>query len=149
VSTTARLLGVNWLGVNWLGVNWLGVNWLGAIWLGVNWLGAIWLLALSLCVVFPTHVSSAAPESLQELKQAGQVGEQVDGYVGIVGSDLDEQGRALVDRINAERMAAYARIAEAEGVAVEQVAALAGAKLVEGAPSGQYVRDSTGAWKQK
>jgi len=97
-------------------------------------------------------VASAATdeaETLGELKRAGQVGEQIDGYVGVVANGLDPASRELVERINGKRREAYAAIAAKQGVTLEQVAALAGAKLVEATPGGQLVRDSTGSWKRK
>jgi len=108
------------------------------------------LLGAVLCAM-PLAASAASDEAetLGELKRSGQVGEQVDGYVGVVADGLDAASRALVERINLKRREAYAAIAAKQGVTLEQVAALAGAKLVEATPGGQLVRDSTGSWKRK
>jgi uncharacterized protein len=94
----------------------------------------------------------AAPVAASELdaaKTSGYVGEQLDGYVAVVSDGVPASVKALVEKINAGRRAEYARIAQKNGVAVDVVAAQAGAKLLERAPSGEYVRDATGRWKRK
>jgi len=109
------------------------------------------MLALGILLCASASFVAWADEAptLQQLKQAGQVGERVDGYVGIVAAEIDATARAVVERINAERRAAYEKIATQQGVSADEVAALAGAKLVAAAPTGQLVQDSTGSWKQK
>jgi len=108
-----------------------------------------WLLAICLCAAPLASASQADAAGLGELKQSGKVGEQVDGFVGAVAATLDPEARALVERVNAERREAYTEIAAKAGATLEQVSAVAGSKLVEGTPSGLYVRDSTGNWKRK
>ena len=109
-----------------------------------------WLLRLALCVTVVAHTVALAGEpTLGALKQQGVVGEQVDGYLGFVRADADADARALIEQINTERRAAYTEIATRTGAALEQVAKLAGGKLVAAAPSGQFVWDSTGRWKRK
>lgn len=81
-------------------------------------------------------------------KAAGQVGERPDGYAGIVKS-APANVRSLVQDINAKRRAQYARIAAKQNIAVEDVAALAGAKAIRRAKPGTYVMDASGAWVRK
>jgi uncharacterized protein YdbL (DUF1318 family) len=83
---------------------------------------------------------------LDEARDAGLLGEQADGYVGIVGASSPELERLAAD-VNARRRAHYEEIATRNGTRVEAVAALAGKKLVEGAPSGQFVK-TNGGWKR-
>lgn len=85
---------------------------------------------------------------LDGAKAGGQVGEQADGYVGLVSGDAPAEVKALVERINSGRRREYARIAKKNDIPVEAVAAQAGAKLVERAPAGTYVRDG-GGWRRK
>jgi len=92
---------------------------------------------------------AANAESLDGAKSAGQIGESVDGYVHLVDENAPGDVKALVKDVNEKRRAKYASIAIERGVPVVDVAALAGAKLVERAPSGQYVLDSTGKWRKK
>ncbi|HKJ23389.1 MAG TPA: YdbL family protein [Myxococcota bacterium] len=95
-------------------------------------------------------VAWAAPASANALdaaKAAGELGERWDGYLGVVKPNAAAE--ALASDINRKRMAHYAQIAAKNGATVEATAAIAGAKLVEGAPSGQYVMTSASSgWKR-
>jgi len=84
---------------------------------------------------------------LDGARSQGLLGEQADGYVGIVVRPTPELERLAAD-INAKRRAHYEEIAERNGTVPEAVAALAGRKLVEGAASGQFVK-TNGAWTKK
>jgi uncharacterized protein len=107
-------------------------------------LGAVLALAL-LC----TPVFALQAEEIDAAKRAGTVGEQVDGYLGLVQASAPAEVQALVAEVNTRRRTAYEEIATKNGTPVETVARLAGAKLIERAAPGEYVRDDTGAWKQK
>ncbi len=84
---------------------------------------------------------------LDDAKAQGLVGERPDGYVGAVDGDADIQ--ALVDRINAGRKAKYAEIAAKRAAPIEAVARIAGEKLIERTPPGQYVMTNDGRWRRK
>jgi uncharacterized protein YdbL (DUF1318 family) len=94
-----------------------------------------------------TLAAPALALDLDEARDQGLLGEQADGYVGIVASPTPEVEK-LAAEVNAKRRAHYAEIAERNGTAVDAVAALAGKKLVEGAPSGQFVK-TDGGWVKK
>jgi uncharacterized protein YdbL (DUF1318 family) len=102
------------------------------------------LVAIALLV---TLAVPAFALDLDEARNRGLLGEQYDGYVGIVASPTPELEGLAAD-VNARRRAHYAEIAQRNGTAVEAVAALAGKKLVEGAPSGQFVK-TNGGWVRK
>lgn len=87
--------------------------------------------------------------SLDEAKAQGLVGERVDGFVGTVDPNAPGEVRELVERINAERRARYEELAQQRGVPMDAVARIAGEKLIERTPSGQYVTDAGGRWQQK
>ena len=91
----------------------------------------------------------AAAQSLDQAKAAGLVGEKVDGFVGVVAADAPAEVRAMVDRINAERRMKYTEIAKKQNAPMDAVAKIAGQKLVERTPSGQYVLGADGQWRQK
>ncbi len=91
----------------------------------------------------------ASAASLDDAKAGGLVGERVDGYVGVVDGSAPGDVKALVDQINAGRKSKYAEIAQQRGTSVEGVAQIAGEKLVERAPAGQYVMAADGKWRQK
>jgi len=105
---------------------------------------ALWF---SILLFLGAQAANAA--TLDDAKAAGQIGESVDGYVHLVDPNAPADVKALVTDVNNQRKEKYAGIAVTRGASVEDVAALAGAKLVERAPAGQYVMDSSGAWRKK
>ena len=98
-------------------------------------------IALGVALALPAYALD-----LHEARAKGLLGEQANGYVGIVASPTPELERLAAD-VNAKRKAHYQEIARRNGTQVEAVAALAGKKLVEGAPSGQLVK-TNGGWKK-
>lgn len=89
----------------------------------------------------------AAALSLDEAKSKGLLGERSDGYVGVVDGGSDA-AKKLAKDVNRKRRKRYQEIADQRGASVEDVAALAGAKLVKRASSGEYVNDGSG-WTKK
>jgi uncharacterized protein len=102
--------------------------------------------ALALALALGLSLPAAALE-LGEAKAKGLVGEQADGYLGVVSGD--GEASALAQQVNAKRRAEYGEIAQKRGTSVDDVAKLAGAKLVERTPGGQFVRGSDGRWVKK
>ncbi|MFB3118365.1 MAG: YdbL family protein, partial [Myxococcota bacterium] len=92
---------------------------------------------------------AANAATLDSAKSAGQIGESVDGYVHLVDENAPADVKALVKDVNNKRREKYQSIAKKRGAPVEDVATLAGAKLVERAPAGQYVMDSNAKWRKK
>lgn len=101
---------------------------------------------LLLVLAFPVPAGSV---ELEDAKGRGLVGERADGFVGVVVANPTPDVVALADSVNAKRRARYAEIAAKNGTAVDAVAALAGAKLIERAPTGQWVTDAEGNWYRK
>jgi uncharacterized protein YdbL (DUF1318 family) len=99
-------------------------------------------LFVALAVAMP-----ALAMDLDEARSKGLLGEQADGYVGIVGQSTPELQQLAAD-INAKRKAHYEEIAANNKTSPEAVAALAGKKLVEGRPAGEYVK-TNGGWTKK
>ena len=106
-------------------------------------LGAILLLAIGL------GTAPAQAGALEDAKATGQVGERIDGYLGVVGSSAPAAVVQLVEQVNAERRARYAEIAQKQGAPVEAVAQIAGKKLIERAGPGEYVMGADGQWQRK
>ena len=98
-------------------------------------------IALGVALALPAYALD-----LHEARAKGLLGEQANGYVGIVASPTPELERLAAD-VNAKRKAHYQEIARRNGTQVDAVATLAGKKLVEGAPSGQFVK-TNGGWKK-
>jgi uncharacterized protein YdbL (DUF1318 family) len=105
------------------------------------------LLAAAALVALAGAASAAT--DLASAKKEGWIGEQVDGYVGLVLADAPADVKALVQHVNEGRRAEYARIAAKNGLSVDAVAAEAGRKLIDRTGPGEYVKDSTGRWKKK
>lgn len=101
------------------------------------------VIAAALLLALPAHA-----DALDDAKNAGHVGEQVDGYLGLV-PGAPGSANALVTQINAGRANKYAEIAAANGTTATAVGAVAGEKLVARATAGQWVRDASGNWTQK
>ena len=91
----------------------------------------------------------AAADALGDAKRAGLVGEQANGYLGVVDAPGSAETRALVDDINARRRARYRSIAAENGIELEAVELLAGQKAIEKTPAGQFIRLATGPWRPK
>lgn len=102
------------------------------------------LLVLSLCAI-----ASGADLSIGSAKQQGLVGEQYDGYLGVVASSSAPAVRSLVNKVNGKRRAEYNRIARANDMALSDVEALAGKKSIQKTAGGNYVKTQGGSWRRK
>jgi len=81
-------------------------------------------------------------------RAAGQIGEQPDGYLGIVGAPTPEL-RALVNAVNIQRKSVYTRESAAAGSTVEAFALTAGCNLIERTPVGSKYLTPAGQWKTR
>jgi len=91
---------------------------------------------------------AVAQQGLVGAKQQGLVGERPDGLVAVV-ADATPAVRALVEEVNAERMAEYREIAADTDSPLQAVQARAGRQIIERLPAGQYFMDAAGRWRQK
>ncbi len=105
--------------------------------------------ALALLLLATVAAGTASADRLDEAKDAGYLGEQIDGYLGLVRSDAPDWAVALREEINRKRRERFAEIAARTGATLDQVAAIAGQKAVAREPAGRYVRDASGSWKRK
>lgn len=94
-------------------------------------------------------VALAAGLSLDAAKQQGLVGEQYDGYLGAVPAAPAPEVRALVTDVNTKRRTEYERIAQANGIALSDVEALAGQKAIQRTVPGHYVKPQGQSWQRK
>ncbi len=90
---------------------------------------------------------SALALDLAEAKSLGLIGEQTDGYVGLV--KASPEAESLVVEINSKRKEAYIKIAAKNNLSVQDVATLAGKKLINKAEPGEFVQSETGKWIKK
>jgi uncharacterized protein YdbL (DUF1318 family) len=78
-------------------------------------------------------------------RAAGQVGEQPDGYLGIVGTPTRDI-TALVNKLNIQRKALYTQKSAVNGVTIEQMAFTTGCNLILKTVPGEKYRDPSGNW---
>ncbi len=86
---------------------------------------------------------------IQEAKDAGWIGEQRDGYIGLVDSSAPAQARALVKEINTARRENYRSIAAQNRIELRAVEALAAEKALQKTQSGHYIQAENGSWVRK
>lgn len=81
-------------------------------------------------------------------RSSGQVGEKMDGYLGIVGTPTPELQR-LVDDINIKRKAVYVQRAQAERATVEEYALTAGCQAIAKTVPGEKYQAPDGSWQTR
>lgn len=92
--------------------------------------------------------SAAAKAEVDAAKAAGTVGEQADGYLGIVAGG-DSALRASVAEINTGRAAAYKDIAAKTGVTQDAAGQATAKQLYSRLAPGQYWKPLDGGWVKK
>lgn len=103
--------------------------------------GAVLLAGLS------TAAMAQRDPAYQAARSGGLVGEQPDGYLGIVGTPTPEL-RALVNNINIQRKAKYTQSA-ADAATVEQFAFTTGCNLILNTAPGEKYQTPSGVWKTR
>jgi uncharacterized protein len=84
-----------------------------------------------------------------QLRATGQVGEQADGYLGLVGS-APANVRAQMDAVNIQRRAYYTQLASRRSATIEEVAAATACEIFASrVGAGQYYRLTDGVWRQR
>lgn len=84
----------------------------------------------------------------QAARTAGQIGEQPDGYLGVVGAGSAEL-RAMVNNINIQRKAAYTQQSAQSGSTVDQFAVTSGCNLIARTVPGEKYKAPDGSWKTR
>ncbi|MGO1247608.1 MAG: YdbL family protein [Oceanisphaera sp.] len=101
-----------------------------------------------LIIIFATALSfSAWALDLQQAKQQGLVGEQLNGLVGIVLEKSDVG--AVANDINRKRLASYQDIAKRTGTSLTVVQTRAGQYNIERTQAGHYIQLADGSWRKK
>lgn len=85
--------------------------------------------------------------TLSEARLQGRVGETLSGFIAPI--KQDKETLALVKSINEARSENYQKLADSNNISANQVAELAGQKLVARAQPGEYVRGINGQWMKK
>jgi len=97
----------------------------------------------------PAFADLAADKAtVDAAKASGTVGEQADGYLGVV-SGADGTVTAAVNEINNGRRQVYSQTAAKSGVTPDAAGQATGAQLIAKVPGGQYFKPLGGAWTKK
>lgn len=106
------------------------------------------LASLLLIVTMPAMAMSLqqAMSALSPAKEQGYIGEQVNGYLGLI--DKTAHNQQIVSLINNARRDEYARIARDNNIAVADIEARAGQRAIERTPAGQFIL-LDGQWIKK
>ena len=81
-------------------------------------------------------------------RAAGQVGEQPDGYLGVVGSQPAAIGDLVAD-INIKRRANYTSRAQAQNVTLQEYAFAQGCELIQRTEAGEKYKTPAGNWETR
>ncbi|WP_330981805.1 MULTISPECIES: YdbL family protein [Enterobacterales] len=101
------------------------------------------MVVLSLCLIS----QSVFALTLEQARSEGLVGETLSGYLAPL--KQDKQTLALVKQINDARGESYQQLADSNNIPVDEVAKMAGQKLVARAQPGEYVKGINGKWLRK
>lgn len=95
------------------------------------------------------YALASQADAAAQLRSTGLVGEQSDGYLGLVGS-ASADVRAQVDAINIQRRAYYTDLAARRSATIEEVAAATACQIFASrvAPN-QYYRMPDGVWRRR
>lgn len=84
---------------------------------------------------------------IMELKDKGFIGEQADGFLGVV---EDKEGAAgVVAEENADRKEVYSERAKSQGQSLEVFGAVIGGAKTRDEQNGRFIRNSAGKWQKK
>ncbi len=93
--------------------------------------------------------SAAAKDAIVAAKSAGVVGEQADGFLGLVTGSATPDVKAAVAEINAGRAGAYRDIAAKTGVTEQAAGEATARQLFERMPPGGWYKPLGGSWTRK
>lgn len=113
-------------------------------------LAAAALAAGALALSTPAAAQAGDPV-LAAARAAGQVGEQADGYLGVVpGASISADVRGHVDQNNIRRRALYTQRAQQSNATVNEMAAAVACEVFSGRIAmGEHYRNEQGQWRQR
>ena len=111
-----------------------------------NWINNIFL---TLLISMMTISVAIAASPLTQPKTDGLIGEQSNGYIGLVTQNVSADIKKLVNEANANRKAGYQKIAKKKGTSLADVERVGGNTAIEKTLRGNYIRDASGTWRKK
>jgi hypothetical protein len=108
------------------------------------------LAALGAILALPAGMAlaQARDPAYAAARANGQVGEQGDGYLGIVGTATPTL-RHIVEDINIRRKSVYSERAQAQHATVEEYAFTTGCLLIAQTQPGEKYRAPNGSWETR
>lgn len=108
-------------------------------------------LSAPMLVVEPAAAAdlASAKATVHAAKAQGIVGEQGDGYLGLVTGSADPDIVAAMSAMNRERAATFREVAAKTGVTVDAAGQAAATQFFAMTPSGQYYKPLGGGWTKK
>jgi len=110
-----------------------------------NWITNTFLALL----ISMLSISVAVASPLSQPKADGLIGEQANGYIGLVKQNVPADIKKLVNDVNAKRKAGYQKIAKKQGTSLAEVERVGGNTAIDKTLRGNYIRDASGAWRKK
>lgn len=105
--------------------------------------------ALGIALVAGTSAYAMQADAAGQLRASGLVGEQADGYLGLVDT-APADVRAQMEQVNIQRRAAYTQLAAQRGATIEEVAAATACQLFASRVGpAQYYRLPDGVWRRR
>jgi len=105
-------------------------------------LGGLMLVALA------TPASAQRDPAYEAARQAGQVGEKMDGYLGVVGSQPPAIQNMVAD-LNRQRRENYTQRAQAQSATLEEYALTQGCVLIARTAPGEKYQAPDGSWQTR
>lgn len=104
------------------------------------------LLAVGLTL--PAPAMAQRDPAYDAARKAGQVGEKMDGYLGVVGSQ-PAAVQAMVSDLNIKRRANYAERAQAQRATLQEYAFTQGCLLITRTAQGEKYQAPDGSWQTR
>jgi uncharacterized protein YdbL (DUF1318 family) len=105
--------------------------------------------ALPSGIQFALADTASAKAIVDAAKAQGVVGEQGDGFLGLVTGSADSTIAAAIAEINSGRAAVYRDAAAKSGVTPAAAGQAAAKQIFDRIPSGQYYKPIGGTWTRK
>ena len=86
---------------------------------------------------------------LKTAKDQGWIGEQSNGYLGVVKGDAPADVKALAADVNGQRKAQFAQIAAKNGITEAEAAKIFAREAAARTAPGNYIQNPAGAWVRK
>ena len=107
------------------------------------------LKTLTLTILLVMFTLSAAAMDLNTAKSKGFLGEQQNGYLGLVNPGAPGDAKSLMQQVNDQRRANFQSIARTNGIDLKSVESLAGQKAINKTARGHFVQAPNGQWVKK